>query len=96
MAYKLSKKAEEDIIDIYREGALLFGEQQAEKYFLEMEHIFEFLAANPRLARERAEITPPVRIHPYASHMIIYIIESENIFILRIRHGREDWMTAPV
>ena len=97
MAYKLSVKAEEDIINIYREGVLLFGTEQAEKYHLEMECVFEFLANTPQAARERTEITPPVRIHPYNSHMIVYLIDnSDSIFILRVRHAREDWTKTPL
>ena len=43
------------------------------------------------MARERTEISPPVRIHPSGSHVIVYLIEeAENILIVRVRHGRED------
>lgn len=97
MAYELSVKAEEDIINIYREGTLLFGTEQAERYHVEMERIFEFLADTPKAARERTEITPPVRIHPYGSHMIVYLIDELGaVLILRVRHGREDWAKMPL
>jgi toxin ParE1/3/4 len=67
----------------------MFGEQQAEKYYAGLERIFEFLSDTPKAARERKEITPPVRIHPYQSHIIVYLIDDHgNILILRIRHGR--------
>jgi len=96
MPYKLSLKAEEDIINIYREGVLLFGAEQAEKYHLEMANVFEFLADNPKAARERTEITPSVRVHPYGSHIIIYSINKNEVFILRVRHGHEDWIGTPL
>ena len=96
MAYKLSLKSEEDILHIYSEGELLFGADKATEYHIKMERVFEFLSENPNAARERNEINPPVRIHPYKSHMIIYIIgHSNEILILRVRHGREDWMLSP-
>jgi len=58
---------------------------------MEVERVFKFLSHNSEAARERTEITPPVRVHPYGSHIIIYLIDSaEDVFILRIRHGRED------
>ena len=72
-------------------GARDFGVQQAEAYFAGLERTFAFLAEYPLSARERPEITPPVRIHPYRSHVIVYVIEGANIRILRVRHGREDW-----
>ena len=56
MTYRLTRAAENDIIRIYVDGARLFGEAQAEHYHQELESIFELLAANPRMARERHEI----------------------------------------
>ncbi|WP_262694707.1 type II toxin-antitoxin system RelE/ParE family toxin [Kordiimonas aquimaris] len=97
MAYKLSVKAEEDILHILLEGMRLFGPDQAEKYHVGLEQAFEFLAASPEAARERVEINPTVRIHPYGSHMIVYVIKpSGDVFILRVRHGREDWISTPI
>lgn len=97
MAYKLTKKADADIITIYVEGVYEFGVAQAEKYHAELERIFELLSDSPMLARERKEITPPVRVHPHRSHLIIYSIDKNNdILIVRVRHGREDWRRNPV
>lgn len=97
MVYKLSVKAEEDLIHAYREGVRMFGEEQAEKYHAGLNRVFLFLSNTPKAARERTEITPPVRIHPYRSHIIVYLADDNgNILILRIRHGREDWENSPV
>ncbi len=97
MTYSLSQKADEDIIAVYVEGVRKFSALQAEKYHTELEHTFQLLSGSPRLARERIEITPVVRIHPFKSHIIIYTLdEKDNVFILRIRHGSEDWKNNPV
>ena len=100
MAYKLTREAEDDIIHTYLEGVRLFGAAQAESYHRELEQIFELLAKNPAMARERFEITPPVRIHPHKAHIIVYLSDDANargdILILRIRHSHEDWVSAPV
>lgn len=97
MAYKLSVKAQEDIVLAYREGVRLFGVEQAEKYYAGLERVFQFLSGTPKAARERTEITPPVRVYPYQSHIIVYLIDDKNdVLILRIRHGREDWKNDPV
>ncbi len=97
MAYKLTRKAEDDIIEVYLEGYALFGEAQAEAYHGALEQVFEFLSDNPRAARERTEITPPVRCHPHGSHIIIYLIQdNSDVLILRVRHAREDWDSDPV
>lgn len=92
MAYKLSVKAEDDIRNAYQEGIRLFGVEQAEIYYVGLERVFQFLSGTPRAARERFEITPPVRVHPYRSHIVIYLIDDNgDVLILRVRHGREDW-----
>ncbi len=97
MAYRLSVAAEKDIVYAYREGVRLFGVEQAEKYHAGMEQIFQFLSDTPKAARERTEITPPVRVHPYRSHIIVYLIDSMgDVLILRVRHGLEDWESGPL
>lgn len=97
MNYRLTAKAEDDFISIYLEGSIRFGDRQADKYSRQLERVFELIAANPELAREREEIVPPVRIHPYGSHVIVYRVESDGgILIVRIRHGRENWDRDPM
>lgn len=90
--YRLSRKAEDDVVDIFVFGREQFGVHQAERYHDLLEKTFRFLAENPEAARERTEITPPVRIHPFQAHIVIYTIDADgDVFVLRVRHGREDW-----
>ena len=92
MGYTLSRKAEEDIIEIFLRGVEQFGLKQAELYHTILEKSFQFLSYNPLAARARAEITPPVRMHPIESHLIVYTInEDGDVFIIRVRHGHENW-----
>ena len=92
IGYTLSRKAEEDIIEIYLRGADQFGLQQAERYHTILENSFQFLAENPLSAQLRTEITAPVRIHPVESHIIVYTSDNEGkVFIIRVRHSHEDW-----
>ena len=70
---------------------MLFGADQAEAYYAGLAETFGFLAEFPKAARERPETRPPVRVHPYRSHIVVYVIEGDDIQILRVRHGREDW-----
>lgn len=92
MSYTLSRKAEEDIIDIFLQGAEQFGIVQADYYHDLLKKTFRFLAENPEATRERPEITPPVHVYPIQSHLIFYTIdENKEIFIIRVRHAHEDW-----
>jgi toxin ParE1/3/4 len=90
--YLLTKEAARDIRNIYAKGRLRFGQGQAHRYHLHLKTVFEAIADNPFMAHERAEISPPVRIHPSGSHLIVYIIGPRNeVVIVAVRHYREDW-----
>ncbi len=93
MSYQLTKKAEEDLISIAERGIELFGERQAQFYHNALFELFEVISANPKMARERSKLSPPVRVHPFKAHVIIYQIDGDGISIIRIRHGREDWLS---
>ena len=86
--YIFSKKAEEDLIDIYRYGFLNHSERQANQYSDSLKEKCQFLADTPLLCRERDEFTPPVRIHTHKRHLIIYKITEDHILIIRILHER--------
>lgn len=93
MTYQLSQQAEQDLIDIFLAGAELFGVDQTKSYYLQLAATFEFLARHPQAAALRHEITPPVRIHPTGSHLVIYQqLLDDSIYIIRIRHSHEDWL----
>ena len=92
MGYRLTAKAAQDIGKIYLNGICQFGPRQADEYHALLENSFRFLARNPHAARERPEFSPPVRIHPVRSHIVIYRVENNGeVLIIRVRHGHEDW-----
>ena len=92
MTYRLTGKAAADIRHIYAEGIRQFGPAQAARYHARLERVFTLPSDNPELARARPELSPPVRIHPCGSHLVIYRVEADGgILIVRVRHGREDW-----
>lgn len=92
MPFNLSVEAEEDIVAIAEQGVRIFGALVARQYHDELFAVLELIASNPRMARERHEIFPPVRIHPFKAHIVVYRIRDDgSIFGIRIRHGHEDW-----
>lgn len=91
-AYRLSKAAENDIAAIAEYTIENFGIEQAVTYRDSLIRTFEFLAGFPRAARERSELRGNARVYPVQSHLIIYRIEGDGIFILRVRHAREGWI----
>lgn len=92
MGFRLTREAEEDMLNIAEFGIRSFGEAQARSYHRDLFRTFGLIADFPRIARERTEISPPVRIHPHKAHLIVYLIDGKgDVLILRIRHGHEDW-----
>lgn len=92
MSYRLSQRAEQDLIDIYVASFGMFGVAQAERYQDSLEAAFDAIAAFPYIGRERAELRPPVRVHPCKSHIILYVLDERGPLIVRVRHAGEDWV----
>lgn len=91
MPVKRTPQAEADLISIFLESAQRFGTRQAEIYAAKLSACFVLLETMPAMARERLEISPPVRVHFYGSHLIVYVVEGDDILLLRILHERSDW-----
>lgn len=92
MTYRLTYEAEEDVLHVLAESGRQFGIRQAEIYYTDLEATFQFLVENPRAARERAEVYPPVRVHPFQSHVVVYRIDGNDIVIVGVRHSPENWL----
>jgi len=88
--FRVSRKAQADIRDIGLYTERQWGRAQRRKYLSGMEAGFERLAQNPALASERPEFTPPVRIHRYEKHLIVYTADNNGVLIMRVLHGNMD------
>ncbi len=90
----IKEKAIADLDAIYWQTVERWGRGQARSYFEAMQGVFNLLAEQPELARERRTLTPPVRVHPFRSHIVIYRADDDFLDILRVLHGRSNWQTA--
>ena len=86
----LRPKAETDLAAIWQHGANRWGVGQADRYTDGMFALFDLLGQFPEMARERAEFSPPVRIHPTGVHLVIYRTESHGVEIIRILHASQN------
>ena len=94
--YSLTKLTQADLQDIYARGEDLFGIAQADDYAAGLERTFDFLSEFPRAARERTETRRQLRAYPFKAHLIIYVMDEDDILIVRIRHAHEDWLSHPI
>jgi len=89
--YRLTPAAQNDLEDIWLYTARQWSVAQADRYTDILEDTLERLLFMPEMARERAEVDPPVRIHPSAEHLIIYRIRDDHLAILRVLGAGQDW-----
>ncbi|MGO4709208.1 type II toxin-antitoxin system RelE/ParE family toxin [Chryseobacterium sp. 2TAF14] len=88
--YILSEFADQDLEDIFNFTFNKFGFDQAEKYLLEIEDIFQNLITNPELGKARNEIKQGLYSFPKDNHVIFYRVLDDHIRIVRILHGSRD------
>lgn len=94
-SWQLSRAAEADLADIAAYSVEAFGIDRALSYRDGLIRTLAFLAENPKGARLRSELKPPLRAHRFQSHLIFYdVLQEGGIMIVRIRHGREDWLAG--
>ena len=79
-------KAKLDLIDVWLYTFNQWGESQADKYIDALEDSLHLLVEQPLICRERTQFNPPVRIHHYEHHLIVYTILSDGINIIRVLH----------
>ena len=94
-SWRLTVDADEDLVAVFTQGCDLFGVRQANHYIDALYAIFPLLAANPEMARLRSEFEPAFRIYRFKAHLIFYEEADEEVLILRVRHGHEDWQADP-
>ncbi len=91
--YKLSRKAEIDLAELYEFGVYKFGLPQAQKYFLGMHGVFQVLGENPNLGRDASEFIENLKRFTYESHTIFYLQTANGLFILRVLSQRMDYLS---
>ncbi len=88
--FTVSKAANTDIRSIARYTQDTWGRDQRQRYLNGLNEKFEVLAVMPEMAAERRDFQPPVRIHHYEKHLIIYVVTDNGILIVRVLHQSQD------
>ncbi len=89
--YRLTPRARRDLDIIWDFTAAKWTYERADKYVTGIIEACETLLIHPEQAPEYIEITPPVRIHRYLSHLIVYRLECDHLLVIRILHMRQNW-----
>jgi toxin ParE1/3/4 len=90
-AYKLSKKAKEDIANAYEYGIEIFGLSQAKMYLAGLNDRFQMLTDNVNLGRVATGFNPRgLRRFRYESHIIFYLPTYTGILVIRVLNHHMD------
>jgi len=81
--YKLSPRAEQDLINIFQRGFQLWGAKQTVDYQREITTCFNLLAENPSIGR-KVSIRPQLQRHEIKPYIIFYRKFSYGVRIARI------------
>lgn len=91
--YKLSTKASQDIVGIYKYGIKIFGASQAKNYLNAVEETLDELAKRKELARDASMFAKDLKYYRYQSHVIFYVFNNYNtIFVIRVLGKRMDFI----
>ena len=88
--FAFTPRALDDLEAIWDHGADRWSPDQADRYQTDLFRLFALLAERPHMARERPVLGDGIRVHPYASHLIVYRVLDDGIQIVRVPHGRQD------
>ncbi len=90
MKYKISKKAYEDIENIWLYTFENWSQEQADRYFQLIFDEIEYMSENPHLGIDCSHIRKGYKRSKVKSHYIFYRIITNQIEIIRILHQRMD------
>ena len=85
-SFKLSRRAEADLLHIGAYTLDRWGNMQAVRYLAELEACCQRLAGVPMLGRACNRIRPGLRCMEVGSHIVFYRAASEFVLIVRILH----------
>jgi toxin ParE1/3/4 len=88
-SYRLSRRAEIDLADIYAYTARNWSADQANRYIGEIASAITGLVSGSKIGRKRSDIAAGYLSYTVGSHVIFYR-ETEHILIARVLHGAMD------
>jgi toxin ParE1/3/4 len=92
MQLEVSARAQKDIDQVFFPGLEEFGKAQALLYSSAMFDLFELILVNPKMGNERTEFKRKPRSIHFKSHIIFYRVSRSKVRIIRVLHGRQNWV----
>jgi toxin ParE1/3/4 len=90
---EISAAARLDVQKLQDFGFQHFEVLQTRTFLRELTAALKRRARSPEIARMHEELTPPARVLPHKSLVIIYRVESDHVKIQRIVYARQNWQS---
>lgn len=87
-AFRLSRRAETDLLSIGGHTLRTWGEGQAIRYIDDLEACCQMLADNPKLGRGCDDVRQGLRRMERGRHVVFYREDAEGILVSRILYQR--------
>jgi len=88
--FRVTPRAEGDLINIGLYTTRQWGVKQRNKYLQELDKCFQWLVENPKLGNARPDIGEGYSSYLQGSHLIFYQINSQGIDIIGLPHSSMD------
>ena len=88
--FRLSERAEAELLAIYQDSEARFGSYQAEAYHAGLDRIFGLLADFPRIGQEASALRVGYRRFRFQAHFVFYSEDAEGVLIRTILHAARD------
>lgn len=88
--YRITPRAFNDLKEIGRYTLKKWGKEQRNKYLLDLDSRFAWLANNPRLGKHRPDLSENYYCYPQGSHLVFYLIHPDGIDIIGVPHQSMD------
>jgi toxin ParE1/3/4 len=90
-SYQKTRRADQDLQEIYRYTRRTWGRAQAERYLRGLVQRFAALVDNPLMGIAREDLRPEgLRSVVHGDHVVFYQPQSYGVLIVRVLHGRQD------
>ncbi len=87
----VAPEAESDVVDILHYTLAEWGRLQAEKYQGILDGGFSRLQRTPGVGHSRRDIPTGYKAYHAGQHVILYRVEAETVFVVRVLHGSMDF-----
>ena len=88
----LSGEAYDDLVDIQNYTHSEFGEELWDRYKNILDKSLQQLMRNPLSGPYREDLPQPYRALSTGQHVLVYRIQDETIYVIRVLHQRMDFM----